>query len=232
MRRSKKQHFVPQSALRRFSQDGETLFVFDKIQNEVRIANIRDLAQQRYFYDIPQEAVPIELEEKFDRQIIERRLGVLESDFNTIVNRVICSATERSWTRRLLNLVLLRRGRIISRSDKQELCFFVALQYLRTREFRLTIQDGLEQFEVAIRKMIPADQINKLLAGFGGSTDANIRMHHLSMMFDDEFVNLLTNIMYDHILVIGKNDTGHKLYTSDNPLVRQPHKVHPFLGNA
>jgi len=232
MRRTKKQHFVPQSALRRFSQDGETLFVFDKIRNEVRIANIRDIAQQRYFYDIPEEAVPIELEDKFDRQIIERRLGVLESDFNSIVNRVICNAVERGWTRRLLNLVLLRRGRIISRSDKQELCFFVTLQYLRTREFRLTIQDGLEQFEVAIRKMIPADQINKLLAGFRGSTDANIRMHHLSMMFDDEFVNWLTNIMYHHILVIGKNDTGHKLYTSDNPLVRQPHKVHPFLGNA
>lgn len=137
MRRSKKQHFVPQSALRRFSQDGEKLVVFDKIRQEVRIANIRDVAQQRYFYDIPEEAVPIELAEKFDRQMIERRLGVLESDFNAIVNQVICKATERSSTHRLLNLVLLRRGRIISRSDKRKLCFFVTLQYSEPESFGL-----------------------------------------------------------------------------------------------
>ena len=39
-------------------------------------------------------------------------------------------------------------------------------QYLRTREFRLTIQDGLEQFEAAIRQRIPADQIDFFFEAF------------------------------------------------------------------
>lgn len=232
MQRTKKQHYVPQSALRRFSEDGERIFVFDKIRKETRIANIRDIAQQRYFYDIPEEAIPPELEGVLDRQMIEHTLGDLESDFNMVVDRVIDNATGLSKMRRLLNTVALMRRKIISRKNKRALCFFVALQYLRTREFRRTIQDGLEQFEEALRKRIPEDHLEEFFEGFRGVTDANIRMHHLSMMFDSEFVDSLTKMLYEHILVVGNNRGEHKLYTSDNPMVRQPHKRHPFLGNA
>ena len=231
MPRTKKQHYVPQTALRRFSEDGERISVFDKIRNEVRIANIRDVAQQRYFYDIPQEAIPPELEGTLDRQMIEHLLSGLEADFNNVVGQVIDKVSSRSIVRRFLNAFLLR-GKIVSRKNKRALCFFVALQYLRTREFRRTIQDGLEQFEAALRNRIPADQVENFFEGFRGVTDANIRMHHLSMMFDSEFVDGLTKMLYGHIMVIGKNLGQHSLYTSDNPMVRQPHRMHPFLGNA
>jgi hypothetical protein len=231
MRKTKKQHYVPQTALRRFSEDGDRISVFDKIRNEVRMANIRDVAQQRYFYDIPQEAIPPELEGTLDRQMIEHTLSGLESDFHRVVSQVIDKVNRRSIVRRFLN-GFFSRGRIISRKNKRALCFFVALQYLRTREFRRTIQDGLEQFEAVMRKRIPEEQDEKFFEGFRGVTDANIRMHHLSMMFDREFVNGLTKMLYGHILVIGKTFEEHSLYTSDNPMVRQPHRTHPFLGNA
>ena len=132
---------------------------------------------------------------------------------------------------RFLNAFVLR-GQIISRKNKRALSFFLALHYLRTREFRLTIQDGLGQFEAVVRNMIPEDHFEKFFEGFRGVTDANIRMHHLSMMFDREFVDGLTKILYGHIVVVGKNNGEHSLYTSDNPMVRQPHRTHPFLGNA
>ena len=89
MQRTKKQHYVPQAALRRFSQDGEKVFVYDKIKGEIRLANVRDVAQQRYFYDIPPEAIPPELEGTLDRQMVEHTLGALESDFNSVVVEVI-----------------------------------------------------------------------------------------------------------------------------------------------
>jgi hypothetical protein len=83
--RTKKQHYVPQAALRRFSADGERVFVYDKLLNEVRISNVRDVAQQRYFYDIPHEVIPADLQQTMDRQAIEHTLSELEGDFNTVV---------------------------------------------------------------------------------------------------------------------------------------------------
>ena len=229
--RTKKQHYVPQTALRRFSADRERVFVYDKVLNEARISNVRDIAQQRYFYDIPQDAIPADLQETMDRQMIERTLSEIESDFNAVVERVLRKA-EPGRLRRLVNLLTFRRGKVISRRDKEALCFFVALQYLRTREFRLTIKDGLEQFEAVIRRMIPEDQLDRFFEGFRGVDEANVRMHHLSVMLDDKFMNELTSMLHNHILVIGRSHSSHKLYTSDNPMVRQPHRTHPFLGNA
>lgn len=231
MQRTKKQHYVPQTALRRFSPDGERIFVYDKISNEARLSNIRDVAQQRYFYDIPQEVIPADLQQTMDRQSIEHRLSELEANFNTVVEHVLRKVTSRNPLRRFLNFVTLRQDKTINCSDKKALCFFVALQYLRTREFRLIMKDGLEQFEAAIRKRIPADQIDLFFEDFRGVNEVDVRMHHLSLMLDNEFVSELTALLYGHILVIGQNRSNHKLYTSDNPMVRQAHKRHPVLRN-
>lgn len=232
MQRTKKQHFVPQAALRRFSADGERVFVYDKVSSQVRISNVRDIAQQRYFYDIPQEIIPADLQATMDRQVIERTLSQIEGDFNTVVERVLRKIAKHSFVSRFLNLITVRRWKSISRHDKEALCFFVALQYLRTREFRLTIQDGLEQFEAVIRKRIPPDQIDFFFEGFRGVNEVDVRMHHLSLMLDNKFVDELTALLYGHIMVIGRNRSNHKLYTSDNPMVRQAHRRHPVLRNV
>src|SRR3982751_4111025 len=102
MPRTKKQHYVPQSALRRFSEDEERIYVFDKVRKEVRISNIRDVAQQRYFYDIPQEVIPDDLQQSMDRQAIEHTLSELEADFNTVVERVLRKVSHRSLLKRVL----------------------------------------------------------------------------------------------------------------------------------
>jgi hypothetical protein len=229
--RTKKQHYVSQAALRRFSSDRERIFVYDKVSNEVRISNIRDVAQQRYFYDIPKEVIPGDLQQRMDRQTIEQTLSQLEGDFNTVVERVLRKVTWRNPLRRFLDFITFRHGKIISRRDKEALCFFVALQYLRTREFRLTIRDGLDQFEAAIRKRIPAEQIDLFFEGFRAVNEVDVRMHHLSLMLNNEFVDELTALLNGHILVIGRNSSHHKLYSSDNPMVRQGHKRHPILRN-
>jgi len=195
MQRTKKQHYVPQTALRRFSPDGERIFVYDKISNEVRLSNIRDVAQQRYFYDIPQEVIPADLQQKMDRQAIEHTLSELEADFNTVAERVLRKVTSRNLLRRFWNFATFRQSKTINRRDKKALCFFVALQYLRTREFRLTIQDGLEQFEAAIRKRIPADQLDFFFEDFRGVNEANVRMHHLSLMLNNKLIDELTALL-------------------------------------
>jgi uncharacterized protein DUF4238 len=232
MPKTKKQHYVPQLALRRFSTDGERIYVFDKIRKEVRIASIRDVAQQRYFYDIPQEVIPDDLQQSMDRQAIEHSLSELEGYFNTVVERVLRKVTRRRLVKQLLHFITFGPTKVISRRDKRALSFFVALQYLRTREFRLTIQDGLEQFEAAIRQRIPADQIEVFFEDFREVNEVDVRMHHLSLMLDNKFVHELTGLLYNHIMVIGQNRSTHKFYTSDNPMVRQAHRRHPVLRNV
>ncbi len=206
--------------------------MYDKIQDQARIANVRDVAQQRYFYDIPEEAIPPELEAKLDRQIIERALSPLEGNFNRVVSRVIDKATNRGLFRGVLDTLLLTHGKRITRREKSALSFFVALQFIRTREFRLTLKDGLEQFESVVRTLVPSDKLDEFFEGFRGVDDANVRMHSLSMMFDREFVRDLSQKIYRHILVLGINSSKHALYTSDNPMVRQAHKKHPVLRHV
>ena len=228
MQRTKKQHYVPQAALRRFSQDSEKIFVYDKIKGETRLANVRDVAQQRYFYDIPKEAIPAEFAETIDQQMIEHTLSEMEGDFNHVVNRVIKRASSKRIFRKILSL---GRGKQITRHDKSTLSFFVALQFLRTREFRLTIKDSLEQLETIVRNFIPPDKLDEVYEDFRSLDDTTVRMHHLSLMFDREFINDLTRRMSHHILILGINQSQHRFYTSDNPMVRKAHKKHPVLRN-
>jgi hypothetical protein len=53
----KKQHYVPQVYLRRFTVDGERLYVFDKLQQDpmrrIRLSNVQNVAHENNFYDIP-----------------------------------------------------------------------------------------------------------------------------------------------------------------------------------
>ncbi|MBD2100380.1 DUF4238 domain-containing protein [Leptolyngbya sp. FACHB-261] len=50
MKKTKKQHYVPQFYLRRFTVDGKRLYIFDKLKGEVRgPENIENVAQERFF---------------------------------------------------------------------------------------------------------------------------------------------------------------------------------------
>ena len=56
MSKTKKQHYVPQSYLKRFAHDSQRLWVFDKVSGIIFKSNVIDVAQKRYFYDLPERA--------------------------------------------------------------------------------------------------------------------------------------------------------------------------------
>lgn len=91
----KKRHYVPQSYLRRFTQDEEHLFVFDKISKQVRPAHVKDIAEQRYFNRIPAEAIPQEmLDQGIDVDMAEKKLSRIESEYNAEVARIIAATAQ------------------------------------------------------------------------------------------------------------------------------------------
>ena len=58
MSNTKKQHFVPQFYLLGFKADAGGLFAFDKVSQRVYTTTIRDAAQERNFYDMPESVAP------------------------------------------------------------------------------------------------------------------------------------------------------------------------------
>jgi len=155
----KKQHYVAQSSLRRFAQDGEHFFVFDKVSGEVRPASVGDVAEERYFNRIPiEEMRPEFASEIIDPDGIEKALSVIESDYNTMVGGIIKSTDPRGLTRRISDALRITSAKCINRKQKQAMSFFVALRYVRTREFRDTIAEGPRKFAEAVMKFVPPQQ--------------------------------------------------------------------------
>ena len=230
----KKQHYVAQSNLRRFSQDSEHLFVFDKVSGEVRPANVRDVAEERYFNRIPLEELPPELASQvIDPDGIEKALSAIESDYNTMVGRIIKATDPRGLVRRISDALRITSAKCISRRQKQAMSFFVALQYVRTREFRDTIADGSNKFAEAVMKFVPPDQRDEFSRMSNIPATKNRRkLAHLDFIIDPDVLQDFSEVLSNHIWVVGLNKTSHALYTSDHPVVRLPHVTRPFRGNA
>jgi len=111
--------------------------------------------------------------------------------------------------------------------------FFVALQYVRTREFRDTIADGSRKLAGAAMKFVPPEQRDQFSQMSNIAATKNRRkLAHLDFIIDPDVLQDFSGILSNHIWVVGLNHTSHTLYTSDHPVVRLPHTKHPFLGNA
>ncbi|HTU91364.1 MAG TPA: DUF4238 domain-containing protein, partial [Gemmataceae bacterium] len=57
MQKRKRQHYVPQSYLRRFCKDGQQLFAFDKTNRKSVQTSVANVALEHYFYDMPEDLV-------------------------------------------------------------------------------------------------------------------------------------------------------------------------------
>jgi hypothetical protein len=230
-----KQHFVPQNSLRRFTYDGEHLFVFDKFTQEVREGqNAKDIAEERYFNRIPLGELPQEVASQIiDPDGIEKALAVIESDYSTMVGRIIKATAPRSLVRRFLDRAHIVNPKCWNRKQKQAMSFFVALQYIRTREFRETIADGAKKFEEAIIEFVPPEHREEFAKASNiAPTKNRKKLSHLDFIIDPDVLADFSGVLYNHIWVLGLNDTPHALYISDHPVVRLPHVKRPFRGNA
>lgn len=228
-----KQHFVPQNSLRRFTEDGEHLFVFDKFKQEIRPSNVRDVAEERHFNRIPVDELPPEVAcHILDPDGIERALGTIESDYNDLVGRIIHATDPRTHVRRILDALHLTNPRWFNRKQKEAMSFFIALQYVRTREFRNFMAEGAEKFAGAVMKFVPPELRDEFaqVSDFGATKNRK-KLSHLNFIVDPDVLSDYSDVLYKHIWVIGLNHTTHALYTSDHPVVRLPHVRRPFRGN-
>ena len=215
-KQTQREHYVPQSYLRRFTFDGKLLHVFDKFSQAGRVANTKDVAQERYFYDIPLNAIKpgaANPHKEHDSQLEEKALCELESSFTDAYNAVLKIPETHS---------LLAEHR-----KKMALC--VTVQYLRTRTARNWMiefyEKGTEAILNTVLKMASAlantDHADKLKVVVEKYNKPMAAILHGSFMWNPELVSKLAATLYHQIWLVCVNETSQPLYTSDHPVVTQ-----------
>ena len=212
---TERQHFVPQFYLRNFTNPKGGFFCFDKVEQRRFPANVRNVAHEHFFYGIDPSLFPPEAVPPNSYQVIEQTLSQLEGHFSAAIRE----------------LLLKGEGEGISLEQRPILSHFIVLQLLRTREFRNT----LRELQTKVAQDI-GQRLVHLKEGQGRYRvkvefdDSTWPLEQAKLMFDPAKTRELIRILNNHIWHVGVNETEFPFYTSDNPIVRQAHIDHPFLG--
>lgn len=210
MSRAKKQHYVPQSYLRGFAEDGEHLFVFDKSTKTSFGTSVSRIASEKYFYDLS------------ESQSIEEGLAKLDGVYPY-------------WRDSIVKTV--KNGKRITLEHQAKLAFFIAMQVRRTRWFRNFNISIAKQVEEVLGKMsqrfhakfgVPLKPDASLSEYLAPDKEEMAKLAQIQSMRSFSTMHSLAQILVHHIWIVGVNETTQPFYTSDNPVVIRPHKQHPI----
>lgn len=235
------QHYVPQSYLKNFSFNRSQIFVFDKFKQRSFTSNVRNVASERAFYDFPQSVSQPE-----NIQIIEQLFSGLETRQCRFLKHIQKKIDSIFQIRLIPNQASKTYSiNVVTADQRQDLACVVAIQFLRTKEFRefivemrqavepLTKQtleqailDRINHFELLASTKLNeelASNLKSLLLDECNSTvsliyDEGLAVVHAKFILDH--YSEVAQILSDHVWIIGINDTGQPLLTSDHPVVR------------
>lgn len=225
----KKQHYVPQFYLRLYAESQDRLYVFDKHTERSFRANVRDIASTSYFYDFHpdienafQEQVrqgkldnvdPQILEHAQDPQLVEHALAEFEQAVAPVLDQAVAS---------------IRATGTITGEQKEVIAEFLAMQLLRTPEFRSLF---IELAETVWNEILERDfnlAANNLKVEFD---EKQASLMHADLLFAPALRPHIAQVLARHIWLIGVNDTDQPLYTSDQPVVKMPHLADAGVGS-
>ena len=212
MDKIKKQHYVPQFYLRRFCSSDGGIFVYDKLLDRVFGSNVRDVASDRYFYDVPtiDEAVGVE-------QFVEKYFHPIETEAAVVLEELVVKLDSGTFRR-------------LSEADRSTLSIFLVFQFMRTVEARQRMVQTVEKLEERLFRDFLATK-HPDLANKPFKVTLNEEEHarlHAEHLLNYEFVTELADTISKHLWFILVNETSLKLFCSDNPLVKQPNISHPW----
>ncbi|MEH2371453.1 DUF4238 domain-containing protein [Nostoc sp.] len=236
----KKQHFVPQCYLRNFVGEDKKLFVWDKIKKSIYPADVKDVAQDRYFNDFPDSFLPEELRDKTKSQFIEDDLSKVESSFGEFLKSII-DCLEEIEKKNLFDSL-----GVLDKEAKKNFSAFLALQLVRTTMLRGQIRGMFQSLDDLKKRMDQAlfkNKINIPKISFPcpknlsnsidfhdlikvGIEEDSIAQHliYISNIIDQGSDSEISKILSSHIWLFGVNSTSISLWTSDNPIAIKSHE--------
>lgn len=224
MSRVKLEHYVPQSYLRNFSNKKEQVYVYDKGQKKHFTSNIKHVAAEgKYFhFDKFGEDNPI-ASFMNEKQVIEKFFSKeIEGKFKNLLNQIKTRAKMTYEPSFKL---------AITKDEKADLSFFLAIQMLRTKDVRQTISDASDKL---LNAMYDKGEVltNKMTSFLDEIRNTDEKTVQAGMLFDSELTESISTTISKHIWVFYINTTKDKFITSDNPIVRNGNVADPYISNT
>ena len=229
--KKKRQHYVPQCYLNHFSNETKHINVFDKDIEKTFVSPTLDVAREQYFYDFPELNVdefiklnPHYSEEEIEEvkyqfklfgegQAVENGFSIIETEFSDLLNSTInkCMAKEFSTS--------YKKKEFFSYKEKRKMANFIALQIIRTKEFRLFQSEILSiLLQNKVKKACPEELDNYRNEGLKDDIKKFESMQQAAFMGRPEYLKEIMNPLFQRFWAIGINKTSKSLYTSDNPV--------------
>jgi len=162
------QHYVPQFLLRRFSvvAGEEQVWAYDKKTGKTFRTNVRNVASQRDYYNIP----------KVEDASLEPALGAMEANAAEVVERLLASESLSSLTS----------------DDRSALALFAAAQMNRTTHFEEVIKFMTEGLRDHLRKMGSEEEL--VLSSTRLSDEERKVLHLRHILEADKYAALLAGM--------------------------------------
>lgn len=202
-----RQHFVPQSYLRRFSKNEKQIEVYDKILQKSFPDGIRNVAQRSHFYTIPDEVIPSGTNLTEDEKLsVEKAFHPFEDKLNSLIKIIIT----------------LPPGIAIPKKIREDFSILIAVQLLRTRSHRKLIEEATEKFYKAIAQDLIKENFGEEALKYTPTIklkEKHVGVIHSQQIFNFDNLAKMAKVFFNHIWLIGINNTKNLFYTSDNPVV-------------
>ncbi len=251
---TKKQHYVPQFHLRKFSADKNHVFVLEKSKAKFWKSSILDAAEEIYFYKLnisdtiksslkkeqfealndacikdlgkPLSELSTKEIEKMDFVVEEYFANCIEPRLIFLMDKIISNTFSG-------NRLLMYECFFLKEEEKQELSWLFAKQFIRTKHHRDQKINMLTEFK---KKEIP------IIAQFCGihidEKNINVsyskeeeKLIHANEIFDDKTAGSIAGVFNNHIWILLENFTEEPFCCSDNLFSLIPtHKLPAFYG--
>jgi hypothetical protein len=235
MKKTKKQHYVPQCYLQHFTNEqSDHLFVYDKKTKKSWKSAISDVAEEGYFYDL---SFPESLNANMLAFLQSRNTTVEQLKADQTIEKYLANTIEDMYARLLSSIItgfvrltpwIENNCYFISKEEKQNFSYCLAVQLIRTRALRDSILDSADRLHQVLLDMgLPKEKAEQFTL-----TESQAGKIQGSMLIDKgnilKFAKLLNRLTW----VLGINLTTQLLYTSDSPIAQKAHVKYPFLGMA
>ncbi|EMO41223.1 DUF4238 domain-containing protein [Leptospira noguchii] len=215
---TQRQHYVPQSYLKNFYKpNSEQVAVFDLTTSKKFSTDTINIAQERFFYDLPPK-----LEKEFGVvQFMEKFFHPSESNGKEIRDKIIIEAASNP------RINLTEKERFL-------LSNYIVLQYFRTKEFRNYYVEITEKtYEHVAKLQLTLVDPELLKEPFRIKfNEVHLPVHQARFLLDVGNILDISLRLSNHGWLILKNDTKIPFITSDNPVFLIPHKQDMLLSHS
>lgn len=211
----KKEHYVPRCYLRRWKNEKNQIYVYDKINKRNWASNVKDIACERFFYDMKgselyeKELMLLhehEIIPEKDEQFVEHFLSEqVENEYSKLLQKIVDKEISKWYEKNCF---------FIDEIDKIKMSICLVYQHIRTKRIRKMIRDDSDHLEQMLRKMNYSEEIIK-----GYILDKNEeKIIQGNMLFDLDNIFELNNSFQNLSWVLGINKTNVEFQTSDHPI--------------